>query len=706
MHGYLIATLALLPCGKFRLRAEEPESETWQLDRSESSLQVYLEAPEGTTDINGGSSRAVKLTVEHTTWDVMISSWGNTLIQNSVTTAVSGASATFTVVSGEGSLTTSSGTTMDGTFWTTLQIGAQNTQLQADVTYNGMSASAALGFGIYMPAPDPEVWSYTRTEGVLSASLSAGSSSTDVAAGETQTVTVHAQYDTWEVWTSNYGNTETRNPSTSPASGAAISWSLTGDGGLDHTMVQADWNGDATADFTMGQGFSEIAAEVSYSSSAGSVSATLSFAPPASATWEYDHSEGYVSTTLTADGSITDVAGGSQREITAMVIYTSWDMFRRETSPGSGEYELEMRNWASGPAINANVSFSVSGNGTLADSGGNTDENGKRTVSFTMVSGDSTAGGAEVRADVNFLAASGYGTITFSQPPSPPDDPPPPTDPPPADPPPTDLPPTDPPPTDPPPVTWSLQSSSTSVDVTASSSSIGVSYITTEEWLSSAGETETRVNSGPAIGATVSCSVMSGDAIINSYDSSTNTSGAAAISVTAGSQESTIGVVVSFAEQAAFEFFTVSGTSTTPPPTDPPLTDPPPPTATDPTDTVLAEEIEVSGVAIKAHSIIEELDFGAPQSSAGTGGGSASIALEWKTVLEATTEWCNHPTLSSPPVDPPYGYEWAGPPVMGSEVFVPDSSGWDYDWLALSPRRERTDEWRIEWSRKARLVSH
>jgi hypothetical protein len=538
MHGYLIATLALLPSGRFKLHADEPEPETWAFDRSESSLQAYLEAPDGTTDINSGSSRSVKVTVEYTTWDVLTSNYGNTSIVNQETAQQSGANVTFSIANVDGAVSTMPGTTTDGILWTTLQMGMQSTRLQADCSHNGVSASATLDFSIYVPAPEPEVWNYTRTEGVLSASLSAGSS-TDVPAGLTQTVTVHAQYDTWEIWTSNYGNVETRSPTSLPASEAAISWSLTGDGGLDHTTIQADSNGNATADFTMGQGISEISAGVNYASSASSVMATLSFAPPIQVSWVYDHSEGYVSTTLTTDGSTTDVTGGSQRLVTAAVTYASWDVYRR-ISPVSGEYEYDMQNRASGPAINANVSFSVSGTGSLADSGGYTDENGKRTVSFTMGSGEPAAGGAEVRADVSFLAASGYGTITFSQPP-----PPPPTEPP-----------TTPPP--PPEETWSKESDGGVVNVSASSSGASVSYETWEVWVSNLGNHETRTSSGTAINAPITCSVTAGDAVVSSCDSSTNSSGIAAYSVEGGSVESTVTVSASFAGMSGSATFTVA----------------------------------------------------------------------------------------------------------------------------------------------------
>lgn len=549
LHGYLIA---MLPSASFKLHADDPEPETWVLDHTESSLQAYLDAPDGTTDIDSGSSRAVKLTVEQTTWDVMISSWGNTSIQNSVTTAVSGASVSFGVVSGEGYLSMNSGTTTDGTLWTTLQIGAQNTRLQADVAYNGISAAATLDFSIYAPPtdPEPEVWSYSHTEGVLTATLSANGSTTDVAVGEQRVVQMHAQYDSWEVWISNYGNTETRNSASSPASGASIYWSMSsGDGALDNMTVQADANGDASADFTMGQEGAEIVADVSYAASSGSTAATLSFNPPgASMPWEYDHSEGYVSTTLSAEGSTVDLAAGAQRVVTATVRYTSWDMYRRETFAGSGEYEFQMFNEATAPAINAYVNFSISGNGSISGStGGSTDENGRLSTTFIMGSGEYSLD-AEVRADVGFLAAVGCGTITFSSPASPP---------------------TAPALTDSLQVTWSLQSASTSVDVTASSSSIGVSYTATDVWLSSAGEMDTRVSSGPAIGAVISCSVASGDASIRSYDTSTDTSGGAAICVTAGSQESTIGVTASYAGQSASTTFAVPAAPATPSSTDP-----------------------------------------------------------------------------------------------------------------------------------------
>jgi hypothetical protein len=150
----VIAMLALLPVPGSRLLAEdEPPPETWQQTGLESSLQVYLEAPDGTADVPAGASRRVKATVELTSWEVWTSSLGNTQILNATTTQPSGANVTFWIAAGSGTSSTSYpvSTGSDGTAWGGITMGSDNTRLQADVNLGGVTASATLDFSAFVP---------------------------------------------------------------------------------------------------------------------------------------------------------------------------------------------------------------------------------------------------------------------------------------------------------------------------------------------------------------------------------------------------------------------------------------------------------------------------------------------------------------------------------------------------------------------------
>ena len=549
LHGYLFAMLVLLPPGRHQLRADEPEEEVWWFDHIESSYQLFLDAPDGTS-VTAGTSCTVKVTAQISTWEVWASNFNGIQTRNGTTTPASGGNVTFNVTSGTCSRVPDSGfTAANGELLGNIELASDNVRLEANVAF-GASGSASASLDIFT-IPTPESWSYTRTEGTLTATLSALATTTGQlpVGGQTQ-LAAHVQYESWEVWTSNYGNVETRNNATSPAEGASVNWSKTGDGSLSTTTSQADLAGNTAVDFTMGTYASDISVNVSYSSSADTASATLSLSPtggsgPGEEEWQLDHVEGYISTSLSANGGQDSLASGEQRVITAEVMYTSGEVWT------SSFGNIDNRNQTTAPAIGAVVSYAGSGDvsfqgytGSVNDLGQPiTDANGRMTFTMTMGRSNST-----VTASASFAAPTSTASMDFTAAPPPP--PPPPNDPP----------PNDPPPNDPPVEIWNFDHTEmTGVGITLSSGSAYVHASTIEVWKSDQNHYRTQnPGSGPAINASISCSVANGDAVITACDSTTNEFARASYSVLGGAIQSTVTVSASFGGMSGSASFTVA----------------------------------------------------------------------------------------------------------------------------------------------------
>lgn len=497
-------------------RADE---ENWSFVRNEASLSVTLNAPSGTSNVSNGDQRQVNVTVQRFTWEVWESDLGNTETRGYGGGYRSNASVSFSIGGSSGSLSVTSGLTDgSGAFTTTLTMGSASTEVQASVTDSDGTTTGTASLVFTPPDPNPETFSYVRTESLLSASLTVPGGVTDVAAGQTRQVQMHAQYDSWEVWQSNYGNIETRNPSSAPASYAGFSWTIeTGvDGSISGVSAgQTDTNGDASVTFTMGSASSTLRADVSYAgSSSGATSAAATFTPATvQEQWQYDHTEGYISASLTADSGLVDVTSGAQRQITADVQFTSWEIY---VSNLGG---TEIRNPTAGPAINANLVFSIdSGDGSVSTTTASTGASGTATATFTMGTQNSHLALAasyalgSATASLDFSPPSGGGGGGGD------------------------------------PETWSKESDGGTVSVTASGAGAYVSYATWEVWVSNLGNHENRnPASGTAINAPISCSVTDGDAVVSACDSKTNGGGTASFTVEGGSVESTVTVSASFA---------------------------------------------------------------------------------------------------------------------------------------------------------------
>jgi len=533
------------------------DEEVWSYGHGEEAFSVSLNAPDGTADAGVGSVRAVEVRVQRITWEVWVSDMGHTDTREYSSDPVSGASLAFTIEdAAPGTLSASSGATDSSgvsTFSLTMGQGAAVVKVVAVSPSGTTTSSATLVFTPPEsgtdpdpgsdPDPEPENWSYSRTESLLSATVTSSNGSTgDLTPATTREVHLHARYDSWEIWESDHGNVETRNATSIPAAYAEYSWSIqSGDGSIPAGAAgQTDANGDTDITFTMGSASSELRADVSYGGSGdGVTNATLAFSPPADTTggmgtedpWHYDHTEGYISASIWSDGSTTDVSEMSLSLITANVQYTSWEIWV------DGQGGTDIRNNSTGPAIGAPVSFC---GGCFNAASSITDSSGNATANFSM---------GNQNTHVVLSASYSLGTTTASLDFTAPNFQPPPIEPPPGEPPPVKAPPE---------VTWAWHHNEGSVSVSASGSGASVSYSTKEVWLSSLGLYEDRnPASGTAINAPISFAVTNGDAVITSSDASTNGSGFASCSVLGGSQTSTVTVSASFGGSSGSASFTV-----------------------------------------------------------------------------------------------------------------------------------------------------
>ena len=455
--------------------------ETWALDHVESSISNLILSANGSTDgLTAGTVRTLTAAVTSASYEVWVSNRGNTEYRNSTTGPGTGVSVSFSLDYGDGSLSGYSATTdYNGNASVDFTMGGAASQVAA--TAGGYSAS----IGFY---PMVETWTYDHTASVLSFSnFTADGSTDDLRPGNTRTLTAEVMSTTCEVWASNYGNAESRNVSSGPASNVTVGFSVTsGDGAISTGSATTDGSGHASTGFTMGTQASTVQANgYDGTNNLGviSTSITRNLGQP---TWTYDHTETTISTSLTADGTTDSLPAGATRVVTAKVTFTSLEVWIDDAGNN------ENRNYSSGGANNASMYFYVTtGDGTLSNVQSSTDSNGNATTTFTMGSQAST-----VQADVSYAGAYSYGTITFT-----------------ADP-------------------WVYYSSDTALDVSlvdnsdASTATATVTFNTWDVYTNGSTYENRNYSSGPAGGAYVTFT-GGGDAIVDTASTTTGGDGTA-----------------------------------------------------------------------------------------------------------------------------------------------------------------------------------
>jgi hypothetical protein len=531
LHGYMIAMLVLLPVWPQAALAEDdpPPAETWNEPVAQSCLLAHLTCTTGSSYTDTDSSKQLDVSLERHSWIVSTSDLGNTSISDYNVAPVSGEHVYFSITSPNGggvasSFASDAWTDTAGKCSASIPIDdAPNVVAQAAVsTINGESVTSSFTFTKEVPV---EEWSFSHAEALLHASITADGS-VELTSGEQRTVTVTATYETWDVYTSSLGNTETRNHYSSPAAGASVYWALySADGAIwSPSGEQLESDGTGTIEFIMGSSDATVQADLGYLSTM-TTTATKSFTPATvTETWTMDRTEGSISTSLhVADGS-SGLSSGDSRTVDATVTLTTWEIWNSNLG------NSETRNYASGPAIGTPVVFHVAtGDGVWgAASGGghittiSTDGDGRSSAQFYMGGSDSN-----VTVSASYNSSESSAGLTFTLPSGP---------------------------TDP---IWSKLGDyhDLIVNVSASATTAAtvpvnatVSYRTWEVWGNDQNSnTEIRNDTtSAAINAPVTVLVASGNGSVSSSTTSTDTSGGYGATYTAGSQASVVTVSASF----------------------------------------------------------------------------------------------------------------------------------------------------------------
>ncbi len=404
-------------------RADEPD-EVWTFYAEQTSLSVGATVVGSSHPMNpfSGQSRTIRVTPTLTSWGYYQSNYGH--IQNDAVVTVPAPQAWVTSSISPSSDIGSSGYlditfTPDFTFmpWVTIPIDITSTDSSSgsNIAY---TAHAELTFT--PPAAEDETWTKESDQSTMVTSIRADDY--DLLPGETTNVYVHAEFQTWEVWQSDYDRTEIRNLESSPASGAVLSLDrpslfsvpddpvakFNGPGTIINGTPLLDEAGNGWGTFTRGEGSDTLCriwatAQYGFMGSSASIDIRKAIVQEV---WTLTGTEGSITADMTADGSTTGVAPGATRVLSAAVTYESWEVWTSNLG------HTEHRNHATAPAVGATVAWSVAGDASLNVSNSTTDSNGQSSASFTMGSGD-----AGVRADVSFVGCSSVSTsLGFSPP--------------------------------------------------------------------------------------------------------------------------------------------------------------------------------------------------------------------------------------------------------------------------------------------------
>lgn len=374
--------------------------ESWTLSTTETTYAVSLAAADGSnvTELPPGAQQVFAAVVTQTTREVWTSNLGHTEYRNEVTQPASWVWVDFAVDPGGGAQTQPVCTDATGVARITCQMGNAPLSLQATAVGN---TGATLGSTMLNVSLAPEVWSFSgRVESTLTVNLTTSSSQLEVPANTVCPVTAEVRSQSWEVWTSDRGNTENRNYQDSVAVGARLSFSVEsgGDGGVDAPSAYTDSNGRATVNFTMGHQNSRLRADAWFytASSAASLDFTPSTSPPV---WNYARTD------TALDVQVQHTAGTDH--VTALVSAVTWDVYVLSTD----STQTESRNISSAPAAGAQVSFSIDHGTMAAGTPLATDVNGY-VVSQDYIADTERA---TVTASVSFAGMSQSGAVTVDK---------------------------------------------------------------------------------------------------------------------------------------------------------------------------------------------------------------------------------------------------------------------------------------------------
>ena len=364
-----------------------PSTPEWTYLYSESEYSLVNLAAEGSTELGPGEIRTIVGQVQEAVWDV----WSDGFTEErrfNYTSCPSSVTLSFLLLEGDGSLAENQ-VTLVGTDWFSIPFTmGQSRSVVAVWLPDAVEPEASIDFtpSTYWGVPtDPSDWNHLRSEGnFYLGDLQVDGPTYDLEEGAERVIEGNLTWAGWEVWGDQYGNVEHRNESSSSVSGIEVNATVEqGDGQISTALSTTGANGEFTFRFTMGQSESRVV----MSAPDGATNA-LDFTPPPSSTpvpeGSFLREERALAVTLSADDSLALEAGATS-PLRAKVLVDTWEVWL----DGAGMEEL--RNHASGPAIGAQVEYSVPlGPGSFAQTSATTDSGGEAAVDFAPGEGIST----------------------------------------------------------------------------------------------------------------------------------------------------------------------------------------------------------------------------------------------------------------------------------------------------------------------------
>ena len=378
-HGILAVLLSMVTV--YNVKADDVPEETWGTPTQQSAVSLNLSRT-GNEAVADGAEVQISLCPTLYTWDVFTSNLGNISVGNVYSYALNQGSMTWVVNSGGGSFSSAPSDWSQGTTGHFIMgRGDADITVRFDSGYGSVSESLHI-------AGQSVSWSYVRTEGTLSVTLNS-SAGTTLAPNASTTLSVHADYLTWDLYQSSDGQTVQQNYLTSPACGGTVSFSTSyGDVGGSSPLL-LDASGNLTTSFTMGaESSANVAADVSYCQ-ANNGHATLEFSGAAvEQGWRFDHNEATVYLQPSGTSSLN-----------VAVTYSGWEAWT------DGQH-WDYRNPSSGPAVGATIAFGQqSGDGTYLWADTVTDYNGNAHAAFTGGAFD-----AVLTMNVSYATSSAFAT--------------------------------------------------------------------------------------------------------------------------------------------------------------------------------------------------------------------------------------------------------------------------------------------------------
>ncbi len=421
LHGYLVAMMILFPSGG-GLRATAPDG--FVNDRIETTVDVALSAPQGTSGLNAGTQYPLEVVATVRSWQVYVDpETGNSHSELSGEWPLEGASVQFVVDWGAGWTSGDVATDSTGHSTGAFTMGSSAAGVRAIVQYADQAvAEAAISFdapcdpnagggNFENSSPPSPVWAVVRGERSITVAISTSESPYGLATGAQSTVTANVMSTTWDVLQASYNGVPaeeycTGNYQSSPAIGAVVNWSVVSGDGTVTGDSSTGIDGAASGLFVMGFGASSLSAQVSFADS-NTANASIDFTIPSTegssqgtTGWYQEGSMDWWSLQeLTVNGPQYDLSPGDQCAVSGRIYRQSCEVW----TDGLGNYNY--LNVSSDSTAGIQIPLQIAqGDGVLSTSSAMADDQGWFTFTYTAgaessdvsVAGDSAGGNPSI----------------------------------------------------------------------------------------------------------------------------------------------------------------------------------------------------------------------------------------------------------------------------------------------------------------------